>query len=55
MSGSFLIYLIYFLVHISIKHDISIKKKIAIQNKKKSNSLFYFSLLETETRESVTL
>ena len=52
MSGSFLIYLIYFLVHISIEHDISIKKKIANQNKKNPTVI---SLLETETRESVTL
>ena len=46
MSGSFLIYLIYFLVHISIEHDISIKKKIAIQNKKNPTGYFIFHYLK---------
>ena len=46
MSGSFLIYLIYFLVHISIEHDISIKKKIANQNKKDPTVYFIFHYLK---------
>ena len=46
MSGSFLIYLIYFLVHISIEHDISIKKKIANQNKKNPTDYFIFHYLK---------